>query len=140
MERSRLRRRYEAIVRAVQVPVPFSLDEFCARVARYRDRQLRLHPIQVGSLAGFCGLYVELDGVDHATFPRTPPPSINSTSSCMSWHIYSAVTARAEVASRCLMECSTNCSPASTLDWFVPCWGEAATPTPRNGKPRPLRP
>ena len=70
MDRSRARRSYDAIVRSVPIPVPFNLEEFCRRVADYRGRPLRLHPIQVESLAGFCGLYVEVNNVDHVYFPE----------------------------------------------------------------------
>jgi len=74
MERSRAQRSYEAIVRSVQVPIPFNLSKFCTRVALSRGRSLRLHPIQVESLAGFCGLYVEMDHIDHVYFPTHTSP------------------------------------------------------------------
>ena len=74
MERSRAQRSYEAIVRSVQVPIPFNMADFCTRVAQYLVRPLRLHPIQIGSLAGFCGLYVEVNHVDHVYFPTHTSP------------------------------------------------------------------
>lgn len=74
MERSKAHRTYDAIVRSVQVPVPFNLAEFCVKVAQNRGQPMRLHPIDVGSLAGFCGLCIEVNHVDHVYFPTHTSP------------------------------------------------------------------
>ena len=74
MKQSRFRRRYQDIVSTVGVPVPFNLDEFCIRVAAFRGRELRLHPMNVGQIPGLCGLYIELDHTDHVCFPADTSP------------------------------------------------------------------
>jgi hypothetical protein len=74
MGRSRLRRKYETIIDTVGVPVPFELDEFCARVAEFRGRELHLHPMRLGANSGLCGLYIELADADHVCFPADTSP------------------------------------------------------------------
>jgi hypothetical protein len=74
MKRSRLRRRYHDILDTVGVPAPFDLDDFCSRVAAFRGRDLKLHPMNVASVPGLCGLYIELDATDHVFFPADTSP------------------------------------------------------------------
>jgi hypothetical protein len=74
MQRTRFRRSYQDIVSKVGVPVPFDLDKFCVRVAAFRGRELKLHPMNIGSVPGLCGLYIELEHTDHVFFPADTSP------------------------------------------------------------------
>jgi IrrE N-terminal-like domain len=59
MSRNDLQRRCERLLRDADVPDPFDVDEFCARLAASRGRPLRLVPLPPGSGPAMpCGLWV----------------------------------------------------------------------------------
>lgn len=64
----RLRRQARARLEGLDVPEPFDLTAWCARVARRRGRPIVLHP--VASPPGVCGMWVAVDGQDHVFFER----------------------------------------------------------------------
>lgn len=63
MDFRRLRRRCEAILRDLHVPVPFDVRDFCAGLAEQRGRPILLSPITAG--AGPHGLWMPSTSADH---------------------------------------------------------------------------
>lgn len=67
MRSRELLRHCEAVVRDLEVPVPFSLPDFCRELALRRGREIRLVPIVTGP-GSPCGLWVataETDVIFH---------------------------------------------------------------------------
>jgi len=50
-------RRHAAILRDLEIPVPFDLGHFAAGLERQRDRPIRLRPVSFGP-GGPCGLWI----------------------------------------------------------------------------------
>lgn len=68
-----LYRRCLAKIKTLDIPEPFSLDEFCTRLKRQRDRPVRLVPI-VARLDSPCGLWVGLADADYIFYERATTP------------------------------------------------------------------
>jgi hypothetical protein len=61
---SSLRRRCRARVEALDIPVPWDFEVFCARLAEQTGRSLRVMPVSAMP-DGVCGLYVSTLGTDY---------------------------------------------------------------------------
>lgn len=73
MSDRRLRKRCEARVRDLPMPVPFDARTLCEQVARQRGRPIRLVPM--AGLTGVCGLWVATDTTDLIFYEEvTTPP------------------------------------------------------------------
>jgi hypothetical protein len=59
-----LRVRCRKLVAALDLPVPFDLDEFCMRIGRQRSRSIRLLPLDLPP-DGPCGLWIATRDVDY---------------------------------------------------------------------------
>jgi hypothetical protein len=69
----RLRKRCEARLRDLPLPVPFDARALCAQVARRRGRPIRLLPL--AGLTGVCGLWIATDTTDLIFYEQvTTPP------------------------------------------------------------------
>ena len=64
MLRMGARGRYAAMVRNLQVPVPFDLGQFVAGLERQRGRPIRLRPFSFGP-GGPCGLWIGTAEADY---------------------------------------------------------------------------
>lgn len=67
-----LRRRCEARLRGLELPMPFDIQEFCATVAARRQRPIFLRA--VSSEAGPCGACVSLPTGDFILYEQQTPP------------------------------------------------------------------
>jgi hypothetical protein len=67
--RSPQRRRCEEAVRGLTIPVPFDLAAFCDRLARHRNRPIRLLPATLPA-GSPCGLWIATDTADYITYER----------------------------------------------------------------------
>jgi hypothetical protein len=70
--RRRCDRRIRALVDAGDLPDPFTLDDFIARVAARRSRRIELHPNDYVP-GGVCGMWLKLADVDLIVYARTAP-------------------------------------------------------------------
>jgi hypothetical protein len=65
--------RHAAIARELDIPAPFDLAEFAARLARRRNRPIRLHPFT--SVPGMpCGLWISTADADHVYYEQGTTP------------------------------------------------------------------
>ena len=64
MLRAGARGRHAAIVRELEMPVPFDLDQFTAGLKRQRERPIRLRPFNSG-LGCPCGLWIGTTDADY---------------------------------------------------------------------------
>jgi IrrE N-terminal-like domain len=72
MSLRQLRRRCEARLRALDLPSPFDVREFCEAVGRGRGRPISLR--QVSSQTGPCGLWVAGPSVDYIFYEGATSP------------------------------------------------------------------
>lgn len=73
MKDRRLRKRCEARLRDLPMPVPFDARTLCEQVAEQRGRPIRLLPM--AGLTGVCGLWVATDTTDLIFYEEvTTPP------------------------------------------------------------------
>jgi hypothetical protein len=69
----RLRKRCEARLRDLPMPIPFDARTLCEQVARERGRPIRLFPM--AGLTGVCGLWVATETTDLIFYEEvTTPP------------------------------------------------------------------
>jgi hypothetical protein len=64
MLRAGAKERYTAILRDLEIPVPFDLSRFTAGLERQRRRPIRLHPFSFGP-GGLCGLWIATEDADY---------------------------------------------------------------------------
>ena len=79
MLRAGAKGRHAAIVRELEIPVPFDLGRFVAGLERQRGRPIRLRPFSFGPGCP-CGLWIGTADADYiyheaGTTPSTPPTS-----------------------------------------------------------------
>ena len=70
---SRVRRRCRRIVAALDIPEPFEVEGFLARLAAARGRPLELLPVAAGADVP-CGLLVSTDSADYIFHPADAVP------------------------------------------------------------------
>jgi hypothetical protein len=70
--RRRCDRQIRALVESGDLPDPFTLEEFLARVAARRGRRIELHPNDYVP-GGVCGMWLQLADVDIIVYARTTP-------------------------------------------------------------------
>jgi hypothetical protein len=75
-ERRRQRRAWDAQLRRVEVPAPFSLDVFCANVVEARDRTLHLVPFRSWDSVLPSGFWIPSAGEDYVFFDGNASPSL----------------------------------------------------------------
>src|SRR5579875_2637645 len=64
-DRDTMRRRCQALVDGIDVPVPYSLDALCQMLSEQRGRRIRISPLPPGIPAGNpCGGWVPLPATD----------------------------------------------------------------------------
>jgi len=64
MLRADVRGRHAAIIRELEMPAPFDLGQFVARLERRRGRPIRLRPFSFGT-GGLCGLWIGTAEADY---------------------------------------------------------------------------
>jgi hypothetical protein len=67
------KRRHAAIVRELDIPVPFDLGDFAARLERQRDRPIRLRPFTSGPGMP-CGLWIGTTEADYVYYEQGTTP------------------------------------------------------------------
>lgn len=72
MDLKQQRKRCEARLRDVELPVPFDVQSFCRSLAARRSRPLLLRPM--ASKAGPCGLWVAGPTADHIFYEQETSP------------------------------------------------------------------
>ena len=65
--------RYAAIVRDLDIPSPFDLKEFAARLERQRNRPIRLRPVSF-AVGAPCGLWIGTADVDYVFYEQDTSP------------------------------------------------------------------
>ena len=78
------RARHAAIMQDLDVPSPFDLTEFAARLARQRNRPIELRPVSFAPGAP-CGLWIGTADADYVFYEQARPLSTGVSSRCTSW-------------------------------------------------------
>ena len=65
--------RHAAIIRDLDIPSPFDLTEFAARLERQRNRPIRLRPVSFAAGAP-CGLWIGTTEVDYVFYEQGTTP------------------------------------------------------------------
>lgn len=64
-------RRCQAVLNRLSLPRPFSVEEFCRRVAVQRGKPVHIHPLPAqAARAGACGLWLETARADHIFYEQ----------------------------------------------------------------------
>ena len=74
-------RRCTAIVRELDIPEPFDLSQFMAKLVFQRKRLVFLHPFTAGPGVP-CGVWIATDEADYIFHEEGTIPSTRPTSSC----------------------------------------------------------
>jgi predicted glycoside hydrolase/deacetylase ChbG (UPF0249 family) len=66
-----LRRRCQDVLDRLDLPRPFTVKEFCHRLAAQRGRPVHIRPLPARAAgSGACGLWLETAGADHIFYER----------------------------------------------------------------------